>query len=162
MPFTIYSVLKTREIQNIEKCLDNNLNAQYNKIAHNKLYKEKKMGNDVFSTRLKDLRKKKGISMDQLAKDLNVTKSRVNMWENNGTVPRSDLLIKLSKYFEVSADYLIGNDDESAIDFSNQKLSSLQRNLSKLNEDELEKAQGMLKAVFYDVFNDDEEDEDDI
>ena len=120
------------------------------------------MGNDVFSTRLKDLRKKKGISMDQLAKDLNVTKSRVNMWENNGTVPRSDLLIKLSKYFEVSADYLIGNDDESAIDFSNQKLSSLQRNLSKLNEDELEKAQGMLKAVFYDVFNDDEEDEDDI
>ena len=55
------------------------------------------------------LQNQQEIAMDKLAKDLNVTKSRVNMWENNGTVPRSDMLIKLSKYFEVSSDFLIGD-----------------------------------------------------
>lgn len=120
------------------------------------------MANIVFSTRLKKLRKEKGISMDELASNLGVTKSRVNMWENNGTIPRSEILIKLANYYGVSADYLIGNDSTDNLDPSNKKLNSLQRNLSKLNDEELEKAEGMLKAVFMDIFNDDEEDDDDI
>ena len=56
------------------------------------------MGNKVFSTRIKELREKKELSMDQLAKQLNVTKSRVNMWENNGTVPRMD--VEMNKAIE--------------------------------------------------------------
>ena len=100
--------------------------------------------------------------MEELAKTLNVTKSRVNMWENNGTIPRSDVLIQLAKYFEVTTDYLIGNDNMDNIDPLNKKLSSLQRNLGKLNDKDLEKAEGMLKAVFMDIFEDDEEDDDDI
>ena len=46
------------------------------------------MANQYFSTRIKELRGKAGLSMDQMAKRLGVTKSRINMWENNGTVPR--------------------------------------------------------------------------
>ncbi len=120
------------------------------------------MGNDIFSTRLKDLRNQKGISMDKLATDLGVKKSRVNMWENNGTVPRSNILINLAKYFAVSTDYLIGNDNTENLDYTNVKLNSLQRNLGKLNEEDLAKAEGMLKAVFMDIFEDDEDDDDDI
>ena len=100
--------------------------------------------------------------MDMLAEDLGVTKSRVNMWENGGTLPRSKTLIDLANYFGVSTDYLIGNDTTDTIDPTNKKLSSLQRNLSKLNDSDLEKAEGMLKAVFMDIFDDDEEDDDDI
>lgn len=118
------------------------------------------MGNNVFGTRVKDLREKKSLSMEQLAKELKVTKSRVNMWENNGTLPRGEVLIELAKFFDVTTDYLLGKDDESQISLTNEKLSSLQRNLGKLNEADLEKAEGMLKAVFMDIFNDEEDDDD--
>lgn len=119
------------------------------------------MGNQIFGKRIKDLRESKSLSMDQLAKALGVTKSRVNMWENNGTIPRGDVLVQLAQYFNVSTDYLLANDDMSGVSTTNEKLNSLQRNLGKLNERELEQAEGMLKAVFMDIFND-EEDEDDI
>ncbi|MCR5726744.1 MAG: helix-turn-helix domain-containing protein [Lachnospiraceae bacterium] len=118
------------------------------------------MGNDYFSIRVRELREKNKLSMDQLAKNLNVTKSRINMWENNGTVPRMDILVKLSNYFNVSTDYLLGNDSTHNIAPNNNKLSSLQRNLGKLSESDLEKAEGMLKAVFSDIFNDEDEEDD--
>ena len=117
------------------------------------------MGNEYFKKRVKELREKRNMSMEQLAKELNVTKSRVNMWENNGTIPRNDVLLQLAKFFEVSTDYLLGNDDVSELSKSNSRLSTLQRNLGKLNEEELTKAEGMLKAVFMDIFNDDEDDD---
>lgn len=120
------------------------------------------MSNQFFSTRVKELREKAGLSMEQLAKQLGVTKSRVNMWENNGTVPRMNILIELAKYFNVTTDFLLGNDDASNISLENVRLSTLQRNLGKLSEADLEKAEGMLKAVFMDIFNDDEEEDDDI
>lgn len=51
------------------------------------------MANQVFGIRVKELREKAGLSMDQLATKLGVSKSRVNMWENSGTIPRGDVLI---------------------------------------------------------------------
>lgn len=118
------------------------------------------MGNHYFSIRVKELREKANLSMDQLASQLGVTKSRINMWENSGTVPRMNVLIDLAKYFHVTTDYLLGNDDISNISHDNAKLHSLQRNLGKLNKSDLEKAEGMLKAVFMDIFNDEDDDDD--
>ena len=118
------------------------------------------MANQIFGTRVKDLREKAGLSMEQLATVLGISKSRVNMWENSGTIPRGDVLIQLAKYFKVSTDYLLGNDDTSAISETNAQLSTLQRNLGKLNEADLNKAEGMLRAVFMDIFNDEEDDDD--
>lgn len=118
------------------------------------------MANQVFGTRVKDLREKAGLSMEQLATKLGVSKSRVNMWENSGTIPRGDVLIQLANFFKVSTDFLLGNDDASAISPTNAQLSSLQRNLGKLNEADLNRAEGMLKAVFMDIFNDEEDDDD--
>ena len=118
------------------------------------------MANQYFSTRVKELREKAGLSMDQLAKQLGITKSRVNMWENNGTVPRMNVLVELAKFFNVTTDYLLGNDDASNLSLNNTRLSTLQRNLGKLSEADLEKAEGMLKAVFMDIFNDEDDDDD--
>ena len=117
------------------------------------------MGNKIFGRRVKDLRENADMSMDELAKELGVSKSRINMWENNGTIPRGDVLIQLANYFKVTTDYLLGNDDTSSLSITNQQLSSLQRNLAKLNSKDLEKAEGMLKAVFMDIFNDEEDDD---
>ena len=118
------------------------------------------MANQFFSTRVKELREKAGLSMDQLAKQLGITKSRVNMWENNGTVPRMNVLVELAKFFNVTTDYLLGNDDTSNLSLNNTRLSTLQRNLGKLSEADLEKAEGMLKAVFMEIFNDEDDDDD--
>lgn len=155
----LYAVLGNgKKLYFVLDTIDNNKNVQYNIIARKEMIN---MANQIFSIRVKNLREKSGLSMEQLAAKLGVSKSRVNMWENNGTIPRGDVLIQLAKYFQVSTDYLLGNDDDSSISPTNVQLSSLQRNLGKLNEADLNKAEGMLKAVFMDIFND-EEDNDDI
>lgn len=116
------------------------------------------MANMVFSSRIKSLRMERGLSLDKLARELDINKSRVGMWESNGTVPRRDILIKLSNYFEVSIDYLLGNDVLFSEDANNTKLLSLQRNLGKLNDAELQKAENMLKAVFAEIFEEGDDD----
>ena len=117
------------------------------------------MANEVFMKRMKELRQKKGVSMEELATALDVSKSRVNMWENNGSVPRSDVLVKIAAYYNVPTDYLLGNNNASESP-TDAKLNALQRNLGKLNEEELKKAEDVLKAVFSDIFNDEDDDDD--
>lgn len=112
------------------------------------------MGNDFFMTKIRQLRKEKNLTMEQLAMAIGVTKSRVNMWENNGTVPRQDALIRISKYFQVSTDDLLGNVQEYGEDVV---MHTLQRNLKKLNTAQLRKANELMKLLFSDVWIDEED-----
>ena len=120
------------------------------------------MGNEIFASRIKKLRTDKKLTLDGLANELNINKSRIGMWENNGTVPRDDVLIELSKYFDVSIDYLLGNDKMEDKKPDSQRVQYLQRGLGKLDEGRLEKAEKMLSVMFDDIFEDEEEDDDDI
>ena len=116
------------------------------------------MANKIFGNRVKKLRMERGLSMDKLASILGITKSRISMWENNGVVPRDEVLLQLSNYFNVSTDYLLGNDDmEGKVPGESKTLHFLQRNLKELNEEQLEKAKVILSNVFDDIFNDSEE-----
>ena len=115
------------------------------------------MANKVFGDRIKRLRLNNNLTMDALAEKLNVTKSRISMWENSGTVPREDVLIQLSKMFDVSIDYLLGNDEMEGNQPENQKLSYIQRSLGKLDDEKLQKAESVLRAVFDDIFDEEEE-----
>ena len=63
----------------------------------------------MFKDTVKELREERGLTMAQLAKAIGVTKSRVNMWENKGAVPRQDVLLQLAQFFDVSTDILLGN-----------------------------------------------------
>lgn len=57
------------------------------------------MSNKLFQTRLKKLRTDHNLSIGGISNEkLDVTKSRVNMWENNGSVPRKEALLKLSQF----------------------------------------------------------------
>lgn len=104
----------------------------------------------------------KGLSLDGLANALGINKSRIGMWENNGTVPRDEVLIQLSKFFEVSIDYLLGNDGMENKEPESEKLQYLQRGLGKLDNNRLEKAEKMLSVMFEDIFNSGEDDDDGI
>ena len=58
--------------------------------------------------RLKELRKKKGISQLRLATDLNTTQNTISRYETGEREPGIDELIEIADYFNVSVDYLIG------------------------------------------------------
>ncbi len=54
------------------------------------------------------LRTSFGWTQVQLAQKLGVTKQTVSNWENDNIQPSIDMLIKLSKIFNVTTDYLLG------------------------------------------------------
>lgn len=120
------------------------------------------MGNITFAERIKKLRNDRNLTLDGLAKELGINKSRIGMWENNGTVPRDDILIQLSKYFNVSIDYLLGNEKMEDKEPDSERLQYLQRGLEKLDEGRLEKAEKMLSVMFDDIFENGEENDDGI
>lgn len=71
-----------------------------------------------FGTRLKILRKQAGLTQQQLATQLGITKSVVSFYELQERSPSPEVLIKLASIFHVSADYLLGLDARETIDVS--------------------------------------------
>ena len=56
-----------------------------------------------------ELRTKKGLSQDEMARKLMVTRQAVSRWENGETVPNTETLKLLSKEFDVSINTLLGS-----------------------------------------------------
>ncbi len=65
--------------------------------------------------KLYTLRKKSGLSQEQLAEQLGVSRQAISKWESGQSVPESDKLIVISNYFKVSLDYLLKEDDEQQV-----------------------------------------------
>ena len=61
--------------------------------------------------RLKLLRKQKGVSQKMVAEAIGVTLSAYSNYEQGLREPSNQILINLCKYYEVSADYLLGLED---------------------------------------------------
>ena len=68
-----------------------------------------------FGNILKKLRAEEGITQQQLATKLGVTKSVVSYYELQARTPSPEILVKLSRIFHVSADYLLGLDPTETI-----------------------------------------------
>ncbi len=56
---------------------------------------------------LKAIRKKKKYSQLKVAMDLSITREAISYYENGKRSPDIEMLVKMSKYFTVSIDYLI-------------------------------------------------------
>lgn len=65
----------------------------------------------VFAERLRELRKNKNLSTAQLGLEIGVSDTAVCNWENNKHDIKGEQLAKLAKFFDVSADYLLGLED---------------------------------------------------
>ena len=63
-----------------------------------------------FADKLIQLRKEKGLSQEDLADSLGVSRQAVSRWEQGNTFPDLPNLQKIVKVFGVSADYLICDD----------------------------------------------------
>lgn len=65
-----------------------------------------------FGDRLKNLREKKGLSQQELAKRFNLSQSTIAYYENDKKQPNQNTLQRLADFFEVSVDYLLGRTDD--------------------------------------------------
>ena len=103
--------------------------------------------------KIRELRKEKGITQEQLADIIKVKKYTIGDWERNRTEPNINTLIAMADYFEVSTDYLLGRSDETGIVRSNANLApdeaellDLYRQMSFQDKNQLK---GFAKALVY-------------
>ena len=65
----------------------------------------------TYSNRIRELRKNKSLSQEQLADKLGVTKQAVSQMERGARKPSVTMLEALCDFFNVSTDYLLGKED---------------------------------------------------
>ena len=90
------------------------------------------LGENIFK-----LRKKSGLSQEQLGEKVNVTRQTISNWELNETTPNPEQLKLLSKALNVSIDELLDNDIKGVIE---TKVNEIDINIVKNNN--------LLKILF--------------
>lgn len=65
----------------------------------------------MFSERFRELRKKSGLSQEELAEKLNVSRQAVSKWETGAAVPTADKLAEIADFFGVTLDMLMRGDN---------------------------------------------------
>lgn len=108
----------------------------------------------TFSERVTALMNELKLSQKELAARVGVTESAMSYYVKGVRTPRSDVLTRMAKALNTTTDYLLGTTNTSS-----DELHYIQRNLGKLDSEQLKRAETILKAAFNDIF-DDEEDED--
>ena len=71
-----------------------------------------------FGNRLKELRIQAGMTQQQLATKLGITKSVISFYELRERTPSPEILVKLAAEFKVSSDYLLGIEKKNVLDIS--------------------------------------------
>ena len=66
-----------------------------------------------FPDTIRNLRADNKITQKELSKAINIAQSTISGWEQGLFQPTADALIQLSLFFGVSADYLLGLEDET-------------------------------------------------
>lgn len=109
----------------------------------------------IFSERISLLLSQKKLSQKDLAVKAGVTESAMSYYVKGERTPRGEVLSRIAKALNCSTDYLLGNDLKD----NDEPLQYLQRNLGKLNTNQLKRAENILKAAFDDIFDDDDDEE---
>lgn len=76
------------------------------------------------SQRLQMLRTRYGMSQESFADRLNISRQAVQKWESGSSVPTTGRLVEIADFFNVTIDYLLGNEDIRNSDetFSNDRI----------------------------------------
>lgn len=64
-----------------------------------------------FHEKLQELRKNKGLTQEELAKELYVSRTAISKWESGRGYPSIDSLKEISKFFSVSIDDLLSSEE---------------------------------------------------
>jgi len=111
----------------------------------------------TFYERLKYLRKENGLTQDNLAEALNVTKGTVSVWERGVRKPDIKTLEEICKYFEVTMGYLLaihdvrneeGYDELEESPADQQELEDITAMLKRLSRSTRRIVKSTIKAAF--------------
>lgn len=84
------------------------------------------------------LRKKNGWSQEQLAEQLNISRQSVSKWESGAAIPDLDKILKMSKIFDVSTDFLLKDEIEeelpSEVTYNDEEMEGRLVSLEEANE----------------------------
>lgn len=58
--------------------------------------------------RIRALRKEKNVDQNTMALGIDVSNASISYWETGKQIPSAEVIYKMSKYFNVSADYILG------------------------------------------------------
>ena len=86
--------------------------------------------------KLQLLRRAHGLSQEQLAEVLDISRQAISKWENGDSVPDLEKLKAISQYFGVTADYLLFEEQtepQSTTDAAARKLSEDIRSFARIN-----------------------------
>ena len=64
---------------------------------------------------LKELRQEKGFTQAEVAKAIKTSQRNIGRWENGENEPSASFVARLAKFFDVSADYLLGLEDDFGV-----------------------------------------------
>ncbi len=86
----------------------------------------------MLNENLKNARKAKGLSQEELALRLNVVRQTVSKWEKGLSVPDSEMLINISKQLDTPVHILLGEEQEGAKHEKTEKQSARKKLLHVL------------------------------
>ena len=89
----------------------------------------------MVSDRIRLLRERRGLTQSELAKQLGITRSSVNAWEQGISVPSTQYIVELAAIFTISTDYLLGVESTASI------------NVSGLTDEDIELAHSLIERL---------------
>ena len=101
------------------------------------------MNNNLFEKRIKELRIKNNMTQQDLGKIVGLTSTGISYWETGKAIPNMDIMNKLSEYFGVTIDYLIGKEN---LDENNEGMI-LFRKAERVDEKDKEKMYNIINST---------------
>lgn len=68
----------------------------------------------MIGDKLVELRKRRGLSQQEISDKLDVSRGTYSLWETNKRRPELDSLIAIADFYGVSVDYILGRDAHTA------------------------------------------------
>ena len=107
--------------------------------------------------RIKNIRKRLGMSQDQLSELASLNRVTIAKYESGRIEPGANALARIADALGVSTDVLLGREEESEIKSVRKPITSESRIISegvdKMPPEDREKALNILKAVYSDYFD---------
>lgn len=100
-----------------------------------------------FQEKLLTLRKANGMTQEQLAEKLDVSRQSVSKWESGQAVPELERIVQLSAVFDVTTDYLLKPSEINDLHVKTEMLEKQQQIMLKKEQ----KQQQVFSCVMYSV-----------
>lgn len=98
--------------------------------------------------RIRNLRKKKGITMKELGRLVDLSESTISVYETGKHTPDLTTLIRLADIFGVSVDYLLERKEEKQLDVLPRDIQEIADILIKCSPREIAQVRGYVDRVY--------------